>query len=110
MSIARSSRDCLGSYLVDVLALELGEEGLGALLIGLDTDGGENAADVLGGGGLVTAEGKKKVSGEVLHFECVCLCRKECWLAKLAGKSKWRSALLVRFPIDGSNDALPATF
>lgn len=61
------------SYLGDVLAIELREEGLDALSIGLNADGREDGGDVLGGGRGVATEAKEKVSGEVLHFE---FCRK----------------------------------
>ena len=62
------------SYLVDVLALELGDEGLEAVLIGLDTDGLKDGLDVLGGGGGVATEAEEKVSCEVLHFGCFFWC------------------------------------
>jgi len=55
--------------LVDVLALELRDELLETLLIGVDTDGGEDTLDIVGGGGLVASEGDQEVSCEVLHFE-----------------------------------------
>jgi len=56
-------------YLVDVLALELRDELLDAVIIGLDTDGREDLLDVLGAGAGVTTEAEEEVSCEVLHFE-----------------------------------------
>lgn len=57
------------TYLVDVLARELGEELLETLILGLDADGAEDGLDVLGRGGGVAAEGEEEVGCEVLHFE-----------------------------------------
>jgi hypothetical protein len=57
------------SYLVDVLALKLGEELLQALIVSLNANGGEDTLDVGGGGGLVATEAEEEVSCEVLHFE-----------------------------------------
>lgn len=57
-------------YLADVLALELGEESLETVLIGLDTNGLEDGGDVLSGGRGVATKAEKEVSCEVLHFEC----------------------------------------
>ena len=59
------------SYLVDVLALELRDELLEALLIGLDTDGVEDLLDVGGRGRGVAAEAEEQVSRKVLHFDGV---------------------------------------
>lgn len=56
------------SYLVDVLALELRQELVQTLGVGLDTNGLEDLLDVGGAGGGVTTQGEEKVSGEVLHF------------------------------------------
>jgi len=58
------------SYLVDVLALELRDELVQALVIGLDTDAREDLLDVGSGGGGVAAKAEEEVSCEVLHFEC----------------------------------------
>lgn len=60
--------ECCASYLVDVLALKLGDEGVQALLIGLDADGLEDVLDIGGRGGGVLGEAEEKVSREVLHF------------------------------------------
>lgn len=57
------------TYLVDVLALKLGDEGVQALLIGLDTGGLEHALDVGGGRAGVTSDSEEKVGSEVLHFD-----------------------------------------
>lgn len=55
--------------LLDVLALELSHELLETVGVSVNADGGENTLDIVGGGALVTGEGKEEVSGEVLHFE-----------------------------------------
>jgi hypothetical protein len=59
----------MSAYLVDVLALELGEKSVEPLIISVDTDRFENGLDVLGGRRGVTTEGEEKVSCEVLHFD-----------------------------------------
>lgn len=59
----------LESYLLDVLALELGDQGVKALVIGLNANGLENGLDIGGRGGGVASEAEKKVSCEVLHFD-----------------------------------------
>jgi hypothetical protein len=59
-----------GSYLVDVLALELGEELLEALAVGLNTDRLEHGLDVGSGGRGVATEAEEEVGCEVLHFAC----------------------------------------
>ena len=64
-------RCCARTYLVDVLALKLGEELLKALVVGLDTDGLEDGLHVSGGRGGVSTETEEEVGCEVLHFECV---------------------------------------
>ena len=61
----------LGAYLVDVLALELRDEGLETGLIGLNTDGLKDSLDVGSGGGGVTTESEEEVGREVLHFDVV---------------------------------------
>lgn len=60
----------IGSYLGDVLALKLGEESLQAVIVSLNTDGGEDVLNVLGRRRVVASEAEEEVSGEVLHFEC----------------------------------------
>lgn len=55
--------------LLEVLALELSDELLEALGVGVNTDGGEDLLDIGGRGGLVAGEGEEQVSGEVLHFD-----------------------------------------
>jgi len=59
----------LVTNLLEVLALELSDELVEALGVGIDTDGGEDALDVGGGGRLVASQGQEEVSGEVLHFD-----------------------------------------
>lgn len=56
------------AYGVDVLALELSDEGVKALRVGLNSNGREDGGDVRGGGGLVATEGEEEVCCEVLHF------------------------------------------
>lgn len=58
------------AYLVDVLALQLSEEGVETVGIGLNADGLEDSGDVLGRGGGVASELEEEVGSEVLHFEC----------------------------------------
>ena len=58
------------SYLVDVLALQLSEEGLETAGVGLNADGLEDSGDVLGRGRGVASELEEEVGSEVLHFEC----------------------------------------
>ena len=57
------------SYFLDVLALELGEELLNALVVGINTDGGENIVDIAGRWRGVAGKAEEKESCEVLHFE-----------------------------------------
>lgn len=58
----------LTSYLVDVLALKLGEELLETLVISLNTDGGEDSLDVRGAGAVVAAEAEKEVCREAVEL------------------------------------------
>jgi hypothetical protein len=58
-----------GAYLVDVLALELADELVEALAVGLDTDRLKNLLDVAGGGRGVAAESEEEVCCEVLHCD-----------------------------------------
>ena len=55
--------------LVDVLALELRDELVETLVIGVNTNGRENALDISGRGGSVASEGDEEVGRQVLHFE-----------------------------------------
>lgn len=59
------------SYLVDVLALELGDELVETLAIGLNSNGREDRLDVGGRGLLVASELEEEVSCDVLHFDGV---------------------------------------
>lgn len=59
----------LSAYLTDVLALELGDESVQALVVSLDTDGVEDSLDVGSRGGGVATKAEEEVSCEVLHFE-----------------------------------------
>lgn len=58
--------------LLDVLALELSDDLVEALRVSVDTDGGQNALDVGGGGLGVAGQSEQKVGCEVLHFERDC--------------------------------------
>jgi hypothetical protein len=64
-----------GAYLVDVLALELLDELVEALAVGLDADGLKDLLDVAGGRRGVAAEAEEKVCCEVLHCDVGCGCR-----------------------------------
>jgi hypothetical protein len=59
----------ISSYLVDVLALELRDELVETVAVGLDTNGVEDLLDVGSGGGGVATQAEEEVSCEVLHFE-----------------------------------------
>ena len=65
-------RDLHGAYLVDVLALKLGDQLVEARVIGLNTNGLKDSLDVGSGGRGVTTKSEKEVGREVLHFECGC--------------------------------------
>lgn len=54
---------------MDILALELGDEGRKALIISLDTDGLEDGLDVLLGRSGLATEGEEEVGCEMLHFD-----------------------------------------
>lgn len=56
------------SYLLEILALELGDQGVEAVLVGLDADGLKDGLDIGGGGGGVATESEEEVSSDVLHF------------------------------------------
>jgi len=56
-------------YLVDVFTLQLLDQLLEAVLIGVDTDGGKDTLDVVCGWVGVTGQAEKEVGCEVLHFE-----------------------------------------
>lgn len=57
------------AYSVDVLALQLADELLDALGVGLNADRREDLLDVRGAGGILAAQGEEEVSREVLHFD-----------------------------------------
>lgn len=59
------------AYLVDVLAVELGDELVQTLGVGLNTNRLQNLLDIGGLGGLVAAKLEEENSCEVLHFECL---------------------------------------
>jgi hypothetical protein len=62
---------CIDSaYLLEVLAVELGDQGGETLIIGFDSDRVEDLLDVLLGGRGVATDGEEEVSCEVLHFDC----------------------------------------
>lgn len=56
------------AYLVDVLAVKLGEELLKALVVSLNTDGLEDGLDVGGRGRGVATQAEEEVRSKVLHF------------------------------------------
>lgn len=58
------------TYVVNVLALELRDQGVETVGVSLNANGLKDGLDISGRGRLVTAECKEKVSCEVLHFEC----------------------------------------
>ena len=60
---------CDKSYLVDVLALKLGDELVETVGVSIDADGLEDLLDVFGGGRGVSTEAEEKVGCEVLHFD-----------------------------------------
>ena len=55
-------------YLVDVLALELRDELVETLLVGLNTNRLKDSLDVVSGRGGVTTESEEEVCSQVLHF------------------------------------------
>ncbi len=57
------------AYLVDVLALELLEEGVEAIVISLDADGLEDLLDIVSIRGGVASEAEKKIGCKVLHCD-----------------------------------------
>ena len=54
----------------DILALELSNELLEALIVGLDTDGTEDLLDVRSGGASVAADLEEEVCSNVTHLQC----------------------------------------
>lgn len=68
---------CGGSYLVDVLAVELRDELVQALGVSLNANGLEDLLDISGLGRLVAAELEQENSCEVLHFECMVYLRRQ---------------------------------
>lgn len=64
---------CGQPYLLDVLALKLGNELVEAVGVSLNTDRLEDGLDVGSGGAGVATEAEEEVGSEVLHF-CGC-CR-----------------------------------
>lgn len=65
----------LCSYLVDVLALELGDELLETLVISIDTDGIEEFGDVFGAGALVSTKTEEEVCSEAVDWLKKCKMR-----------------------------------
>jgi len=55
-------------YLVDVLALELRDELVETLLVGLNTNRLKDSLDVVSGRRGVTTESEEEVCSQVLHF------------------------------------------
>lgn len=72
---------CDKSYLVDVLALKLGDELVETVGVSIDADGLEDLLDVFGGGRGVSTEAEEKVGCEVLHFDGV------VWMSSVKNRS-----------------------
>jgi len=58
-----------GAYFLEILALELRDEGVKTLIISLNADGFENALDILSGRRILSTEGEEEVCCEMLHFD-----------------------------------------
>lgn len=58
------------AYLLEILALELRDQGGETLIISLNSDGRENGLDILLRGRGLVADGQEEVSCEVLHLDC----------------------------------------
>lgn len=61
-------------YLLQVLALELSDQLVQALVVCVDADRLENTLDIFGRRGGVATEAKKEVCCEVLHDDCSASC------------------------------------
>merc|ERR1719232_1895288 len=69
----------LSDELVDVLAAQLGNDLLQLLLVGVDSDGGDDGLDVGSLGAGVAAEDGQKVSSHVTHFNFKSLGHETCY-------------------------------
>ena len=72
LRVCANFAESVSAYLVDVLALELLEEGREALLVGVDANRAEDRLDVLSRGGGVAGQAEEEVSCHVLHLDGVC--------------------------------------
>jgi len=61
-----------GNDFLDLLALELGDNGLDAGVVTLNTDAGEDLLDILSRGAPVSTEGGEEVGSNVLHANFGC--------------------------------------
>ena len=85
------------AYLVDVLALKLGDEHVETVAVGLNTNGVEDLLDVGGGGGLLAAEGEEEVSCEVLHGDGVLEGSRSAWRIQFRSMGVlWNSRTVCR--------------
>ena len=71
MCVCANFADSVATYLVDVLALELLEEGREALLVGVNANRAENGLDVLSRGRGVAGQAEEEECCEVLHLDGV---------------------------------------
>ena len=79
----------MGSYLVDVLALKLGDQGLEAVLVSLNANGLKDGLDIGGRGGGVATQAEEEVRSEVLHFGGLlgsrdCLVSRACFESRIS--------------------------
>lgn len=74
MIVTVELRQVLCPYLVDVLALELGDELLETLSIWVDADGLEEFGDVAGAGAVVATEAEEEVCREAMKLVRMVLC------------------------------------
>lgn len=61
-------------YLVDVLALELGDELLETLSVWVDADGLEEFGDIFGAGAVVATEAEEEVCSEAIKLVRIVRC------------------------------------
>lgn len=61
-------------YLLQVLALELGNQLVQALVVCINADGLENSFDIFGGRRGVATEPEKEICCEVFHGDCASSC------------------------------------
>ena len=69
MSVCELHKSMNDTYSIDVLALELRDELLEAVLVGLNADGAQDLLDVRSGGGGVAANLEEEVRSEMTHLK-----------------------------------------